>query len=210
MHKISGVYKICGPNDKVYIGSSKNIEKRIEVHRWELKNNKHKNKHLQAAWNKYGELAFTIEILEQCPVENLEKLEQFYIDYFWNLGVLYNKARFAYRGKKSIGQRLHQRFKYKARFNHKDTWDVLSAYADHGVRFQAPGRPGEYYTIDSDVLGPLFDFITNAYDYCNLYLDIDSITPCILEFFERADLNSASFIYFPSSEEEEEKELGSG
>ena len=49
----SGIYKITNlTNGMVYIGSSINIEIRLKHHFRELKNNRHKNRHLQNAFNK--------------------------------------------------------------------------------------------------------------------------------------------------------------
>lgn len=78
----SGVYKItCLSNDKIYIGSSKHILGRIEAHKIHLRKNKHRNPHLQNAWDKYGEENFTFEILEECDIENLLEREQYWMDY---------------------------------------------------------------------------------------------------------------------------------
>jgi group I intron endonuclease len=49
---IAGVYMITNlVNNKVYIGSSTNIHKRIWRHKSVLKKNKHYNLHLQSAWS---------------------------------------------------------------------------------------------------------------------------------------------------------------
>jgi len=48
MTKILGIYKITNlKNGKVYIGSSKNIKRRLIEHKSRLKNNKHINKYFQ-------------------------------------------------------------------------------------------------------------------------------------------------------------------
>ena len=55
----SGVYKIENKtNHKVYVGSTVNLYHRMYEHSYTLENNIHKNKHLQASWNKYGKDAF--------------------------------------------------------------------------------------------------------------------------------------------------------
>lgn len=77
----SGIYKITSIiNNKIYIGSSKNIEKRFNVHKKQLNNNTHINPHLQSSWNKYGEENFVFDILEYCDISNLIEKEQFYMD----------------------------------------------------------------------------------------------------------------------------------
>lgn len=60
-----GVYIINNKiNNHNYIGSSVNIKKRFSRHKTELRNNKHPNKYLQRAWNKYGEDNFEFSIVE--------------------------------------------------------------------------------------------------------------------------------------------------
>ena len=49
----SGVYKITNiVNNKVYIGSSKELKNRITKHLWLLKNNRHDNIYLQKSYDK--------------------------------------------------------------------------------------------------------------------------------------------------------------
>ena len=56
-----GVYQIKNTlNGKAYIGSSKNIKRRLGIHRSMLRRGTHRNPHLQNAWNKYGESAFVM------------------------------------------------------------------------------------------------------------------------------------------------------
>lgn len=77
-NKIPGVYFIyCVSNKKIYIGSSKNIFKRWKSHFNKLKLNSHNNLHLQAAWNKYGELSFQFNIIE--ITNNLIERESYYL-----------------------------------------------------------------------------------------------------------------------------------
>jgi group I intron endonuclease len=61
-----GVYKITNTVDgKVYIGSTAtDMDTRWTTHRSALRGGKHYNAHLQRAWNKYGESAFTFEVVE--------------------------------------------------------------------------------------------------------------------------------------------------
>lgn len=65
---------------KRYIGSSKNIYNRINRHKSDLKRNRHGNEHLQNAFNKHGEDAFSLTILEFCPTLMLGIREQYWID----------------------------------------------------------------------------------------------------------------------------------
>jgi len=56
------------------------LKKRMEHHLWHLRENKHKNKHFQAAWNKYGEDSFEYDILEVCDKKDCLIKEQYYLD----------------------------------------------------------------------------------------------------------------------------------
>lgn len=60
-----GIYKILNTkNGKFYIGSSKNLRKRLYEHFRELNLGIHSNKHLQNAWIKYGKEGFKFCILK--------------------------------------------------------------------------------------------------------------------------------------------------
>ena len=81
--KVSGIYKIINViNNKIYIGSSKNIYCRKQQHIKCLNLNIHHNKHLQYSWNKYGKNVFKFVTIECCPLENLEIREQFWMDFY--------------------------------------------------------------------------------------------------------------------------------
>ena len=79
----SGVYSItCYGNDKFYIGSSVNLNARRSSHFSQLKNNKHTNKHLQNAYNKYGECSFVFDVIEYCNENEITRIEQKWLDFF--------------------------------------------------------------------------------------------------------------------------------
>ena len=62
--KGQGVYQIrCIEENKCYIGSSKDCQERVQKHFSELRLNKHTNKHLQEAFNKYGIEGFIYSIV---------------------------------------------------------------------------------------------------------------------------------------------------
>jgi len=80
----SGVYFITNNiSGKKYIGSAINLQQRETDHWKNLRAQKHRNKHLQNAWNKYGEESFSFSVLEF--VKNKKDLiatEQRYFDIF--------------------------------------------------------------------------------------------------------------------------------
>lgn len=77
---ISGIYKITNLlNGDFYIGSSKNMLRRKDEHFKKLKSNTHQNIILQRAWDKYGEINFIFEIVEECGVDLLLDRENVYL-----------------------------------------------------------------------------------------------------------------------------------
>lgn len=62
------IYRITNmANNKFYVGSADSFARREWQHKYHLRRNEHKNPHLQAAWNKYGEEMFVFEVLETIP-----------------------------------------------------------------------------------------------------------------------------------------------
>jgi group I intron endonuclease len=86
----SGIYCIENIiNGKKYIGQAIDFYGRKASHFSLLKNNKHFNPHLQAAFNKYTNNNFVFRILIYCESFELTKYEQFFID-FYSPEILYN------------------------------------------------------------------------------------------------------------------------
>lgn len=82
---ISGIYLIKNMiNGKVYVGKSKNIEKRMASHKSDRKRGT-ENIHLFRAIQKYGESAFENFILEECGEEILMEREKYWIEKYNSL-----------------------------------------------------------------------------------------------------------------------------
>ena len=80
MKKVSGIYRIvCTANGNYIYGSSDNVWKRWTIHKSRLRCNHHDNPIVQNTWNKYGELSFRIELVEEVSPEELLKVEDVYI-----------------------------------------------------------------------------------------------------------------------------------
>lgn len=77
----SGIYQILNiVNQKAYIGSAKNLNRRKKTHFTQLSKGLHCNIHLQNAYNFYGPDSFKYEVLEL--TDNLIEREQYWIDSF--------------------------------------------------------------------------------------------------------------------------------
>lgn len=67
MKNRSGIYEILNTvNGKRYIGHARKFSKRWKEHVGRLTKGKHHSRHLQAAWDKYGEAAFKFRIILTC------------------------------------------------------------------------------------------------------------------------------------------------
>lgn len=94
---VAGVYKIENIiNGNLYVGSSKDVYGRWVQHKRELKKNSHHSRHLQRAWNQYGEENFIFNIIETVKTDNRDVLfdcEQKWYDYYLDNGIrLYNTS----------------------------------------------------------------------------------------------------------------------
>ena len=87
------IYKIINViNNKFYVGSAINYEKRKARHIWRLRRGDHANKHLQAAWVLYGEAAFVFAVVQKvADIKDLLTAENVWLhehvgkDYCYNI-----------------------------------------------------------------------------------------------------------------------------
>jgi len=92
--RICGLYTIKNKvNQKIYVGSSNNINKRWVMHKIALRKGCHANHHLQSSWSKYGEESFEFSILIECSEVELLLKESEAIKKYKdeNPSILYNQ-----------------------------------------------------------------------------------------------------------------------
>lgn len=135
-----GIYKIkCLKNDKVYIGSSQVVRQRITNHKSDLRLDKHQNKHLQAAWKKYGEESFEFEIVEYCSLEVLLKREQYYIDLYDTYKLGFNRMPLAASPR---GRKYTEEEKVRRALSRKTSWNKGLARTDEQKKAQSDKMKG--------------------------------------------------------------------
>ena len=83
MSKLIGIYKITSPTDKVYIGQSKDLNRRVLNYE---KLNCKKQTRLYHSLKKHGWEAHTFEIVEECEFEQLNIRERYWQDFYDVLG----------------------------------------------------------------------------------------------------------------------------
>lgn len=114
--KQPGVYMILHiASDTRYVGSAADtIAARWGTHRYGLRHNTHRNKHLQQAWNKYGEAAFAFIVLENVVADDVLDAEERWFQKFKRAGLrLYNvrehvKSQLGFRHSEESKARMSQ------------------------------------------------------------------------------------------------------
>lgn len=106
------IYKIINAvNGKFYVGSTTNTAERFRVHRNRLRKGTHHAKHLQAAWNKYGEEAFVFHVIQTVlDGESLQAAEQVWLDEHVGKEYCYNKSKYSDTPMRGIIKELHPNF----------------------------------------------------------------------------------------------------
>jgi group I intron endonuclease len=106
------IYKIINTaNGKFYVGSTTNTRERFRTHRNRLRRNRHHAKHLQAAWNKYGEKSFVFVVIETVPEEaSLQAAEDKWLAEHVGKEHCYNKSRYSDTPMRGIKTEDHPNF----------------------------------------------------------------------------------------------------
>ena len=79
----SGIYMIrCKIDNKVYIGQSIYLKRRMRDHQRKLETGTHPNTYLQHAVDKYGISNFDFRIVERCNYSDIDNKERYWIHYF--------------------------------------------------------------------------------------------------------------------------------
>lgn len=143
MENNCGIYCITNIlNNKKYIGSSVNLERRLKSHFYNLRTNIHKNPFLQSTYNKYDKDIFKQEILEYCSKEILIEKEIFYIklyntfnrEFGYNLDTPKNSNLGYKQGERTIflkKQKCQKKInQFDLKGNFIKTWDSIKEASD--------------------------------------------------------------------------------
>lgn len=119
-----GIYKIQNKqNNKIYIGQSNDIERRIKEH---CSPSRYKQSRIPVdiAIYKYGKENFTYEVLEECSINELNTREEYWIKFYDAVNQGYNCS---YGGEQqSIGSNNG-----KAKLTEEDVVYIRKAYNEH-------------------------------------------------------------------------------
>lgn len=119
-----GIYKYTNKtNGKIYIGQSTNIHKRYIQHIYDSKHRPEKSTGIDKAIAKYGIENFEFEIIEECPVEQLNDREKYWIEYYNSYHQGYNCSL----GGDSLKGAEHPR----AILTEEEVWEIREMYKMH-------------------------------------------------------------------------------
>lgn len=134
---IIGVYQIINKKTgKMYIGSSIEVQKRLDRHKRELRKGIHHCIYLQRSWDKYGEKVFEFRVIQEClSIEDIRKAEQQYLKALKEK--LYNTSNIASGGdlisyhpnKEKIVMKMKQSL--KLRYQSMSPEDRKKVYGSH-------------------------------------------------------------------------------
>lgn len=114
-----GIYKITNKlNNKVYIGQSNNVLRRISEHK------RHRRVNIDSYINVLGVDNFEFEILEECSKEELDAKEQQYIEQYNSIEDGYNLQQGGYNNSMGEGNG-------RARLTEDDIIKIRTAYDNH-------------------------------------------------------------------------------
>lgn len=148
-----GIYQILNVvNNKVYIGQTTEcFLKRFWHHNWSLNSNRHANKYLQNAWNKYGKDMFEFSVIHVLQDgEDINELEKYYIaqmnsanaSYGYNMQLGGQEKRLCDyttpESRKAVGEKNRQHM--LGRKLSEETRAKMSASSVHGKFFTVEGR----------------------------------------------------------------------
>jgi group I intron endonuclease len=106
------IYKIINIlNNKFYVGSTTNQKVRFREHRKQLRGNRHHCKHLQSAWNKYGEDKFVFAVVEHVAnTDNLAIAEDVWLKLHFGQVHCYNSGATAVAPWRGVYGAAHPNF----------------------------------------------------------------------------------------------------
>ena len=145
-----GIYKITNTqNEMVYIGqTSQRFIKRYWHHKWKLADGTHDNKHLQNAWNKYGESSFEfsiVEVVDDADNGKLDILEISYIQSYRADGCCYNIADGGEGVRGVVMTEEHRR-----KIGEKNRINMLGKrHSEETKRKMSESRMGKHYNKDN-------------------------------------------------------------
>ena len=156
-----GIYKYENKlNGKIYIGLSRNIERRYAQHIYDATRlKKNKSTGIDYAINKYGIENFNFEIIELCDESQLNEKERYWINHYNSYKDGYNRTV----GGESLSGEEHPR----AVLTEKEVWDIREQYGQ-GIPRREVFKP----YLDKGITERCLIKVWNCENWTNIHNDV--------------------------------------
>jgi len=142
----SGIYLITNSvTGSQYVGKSVNIHRRVLQHFCQLNSGNHYNTYLQRAWDKYGNGAFDVSVLELCDKSELDNKEVMYIEKY---DTYHNGYNLTLVGDGGHGVIVSDETRQKLRLARSATWRSV-VLLNTGDVFECVADAARQYHTDS-------------------------------------------------------------
>ena len=150
-----GIYKIQNLlTGEVYIGQSKDIEKRFKEHIY------HADSYIDQIIFETGKEFFSFEVLENCSVDQLDNREEYYINFYHS-----NIEGYGYNLTKG-GQHCIGESNSNCKITEKDVYDIREAYKSHERKFMV------YEKYKNIISKSYFSCIWEGVSWKNVHCDV--------------------------------------
>lgn len=149
----TGIYKI-NLNDHIYIGSSKNLCKRLKYHFYSLKKGIHFNPILQNCYDKYKDIC-EFEIIEYCDIEVLLKRESHYIlKYDADINIIKDPCNIVWtpENTKKLSDSLKEHYKYNDSKSNKPIY-MYSLNGEFITEYKSVSFASRIHNVSNSGLG---------------------------------------------------------
>lgn len=208
--KKSGIYQIkCKKNGKVYIGQTIDLNRRLNDHLRSLRLGIHHNHYLQRAFNKHGESNFEFLVLQECPIEELDKAEKEWISKLgsMNRSVGYNLESGGNPGKEvSEETREKKRGENNPMFGKKLSKQHIESLRSRNRGLHSNLTEKDVASIKERLVnGEKASFLANEYSLTTSA--VESIRMCRNWDYVRSDLNETLASLIKTSKKERDKKI---
>ena len=165
--RMVGIYKITNLlNQKCYIGQSRDIKRRWNFHKAEVRRN-HIDTYLYRAMKKYGIKNFSFEIIELCNPEELNEKEIFWIKKYNSFKNGYNCTTGGHYGKMRNCGENHK----NAKLTNKEVFEIRE------MRLQGKSRIEAYERFKNKISVKRFQHIWEGDRYTKIHMDVYEKVP---------------------------------
>ena len=155
-----GIYKITNPKGKIYIGQSIDINKRFAFYKRQKCKGQIK---LYNSFIKYGFKSHTFEVIVECEINQLNKLERYYQDLFNVIGKNGLNLKLTKTADKKVEFSIET--KNKISYSHKKLHEIKKGIYFEGMQFKSKDPKELIYFSKTNEYFKSLKQLYDKYDY---------------------------------------------